>query len=122
MRLRLADEHPVEGIAVQRGQIAQLRDGSFIQNQGGDEMFLALLADELGRRLGQRKFAQTVFDGDLAKRNRAQKNLLLESRIAAETVADNFGSPDTSRRNSQASSKIFICLQRTARDLPAAGR
>ena len=74
--LRLS-EHSVEGIAVQRGQIAQLRDGGFIQNQGGDEMFFALLPDELGWRLGQRKFAQTVFDGDLPKRNRAQKYLVV---------------------------------------------
>jgi hypothetical protein len=30
VRLRLTDQHPVEGIAMQCGQPAQLRDGGFI--------------------------------------------------------------------------------------------
>jgi len=33
VRLRLTDQHPVEGIAMQRGQRAQVRDGGFVQRR-----------------------------------------------------------------------------------------
>jgi hypothetical protein len=33
VRLCLTDQHPVEGIAMQRGQSAQLRNGSFIHSR-----------------------------------------------------------------------------------------
>lgn len=62
--LRLADQHPVKGIAVQCGQCAQLRDGGFIQGQRREEMFFALQRDELRGRLRQVKFAEAMFDGD----------------------------------------------------------
>ena len=63
VRLCLADQHPVEGITMQRGQSAQLRNGGFIQGQRRDEMFFALLRNELRGRLRQGQFAEVVFDG-----------------------------------------------------------
>ena len=53
MRLCLTDQHPVEGIAMQHGQSAQLRNGGFIQGQRCNAMFFALLRDELRGRLRQ---------------------------------------------------------------------
>lgn len=77
MRQRLTDQHPVEGIATQRGQCAPLRHGRFIQIQGRDEMLFALLRDELRGRLRQGKFAEAVLEGNFPKRNGAQEDLIL---------------------------------------------
>ena len=122
MRLRLTDQHPVERIAMQRGQSAQLRDGGFIQGERRDEMFFALLRDELCGRLRQGKFAETVFDGDFPERNGAQENLIVRVAYRGGKRGGQFGVPDTSQRNSQVSSRIFICLQTSAKRLPATGR
>ena len=80
MRQRLTNEHPVEGITMQGGQGAPLRHGGFVQNQRGDEMFVALQRNKLRRRLRQGKFAKAVLEGNFPKRNDAQENLIL--RIA----------------------------------------
>ena len=77
VRLCLADQHPVERIAMQRGQSAQLRNGGFIQSQRHDKVFFALLRDELRGRLRQGQFAEAVFDGDLPERNGAQEDLII---------------------------------------------
>jgi hypothetical protein len=75
VRLCLADQHPVEGIAMQRGQSAQLRDGGLIQGQRRDAMLFPLRWDELRGRLRQGQFAEAVFDGDFPERNRAQERV-----------------------------------------------
>lgn len=77
MRQRLTNQHPVEGIAMQGGQCAPLRHGGFIQNQRRDEMFFALLRDELRGRLRQGKLAEAVLEGNFPKRNGAQEDLIL---------------------------------------------
>lgn len=91
MRLRLTDQHPVERIAMQRGQSAQLRDGGFIQGERRDEMFFALLRDELCGRLRQGKFAETVFDGDFLERNGAQENLIVRVAYRGGKRGGQFG-------------------------------
>lgn len=77
VRLRLADEHSIEGIAVQRRQAVHFPDSGFIQCQRRNEMLFALQRDELRGRLWQRQFAEAVFDGDFPERDRAQKNLVV---------------------------------------------
>jgi hypothetical protein len=77
VRLCLTDQHPVEGIAMQRGQSAQLRNGGFIQGQRRDEMFFALLRNKLRGRLRQGQFAKAVFDGDFPERNGTQEDLVV---------------------------------------------
>jgi len=57
MSFRLADQHSVEGIAMQPRQSAQLRNGGFIQRQWREKVLFALLRDELCGRLRQWKFA-----------------------------------------------------------------
>ena len=91
VRLCLANEHPVEGIAVQRGQSAQLRDGDLIQGQRRDEMFFALLWDELRWRLWQRQFAKAVLDGEFSERNGAQEYLIVRVAYRSGNISRQLG-------------------------------
>jgi hypothetical protein len=61
MSLCLTNQHAIEGIAMQRRQIAQVRDSSFIHRQRRDHMFFALKRDKLRGWLRQGKFAKAIF-------------------------------------------------------------
>ena len=69
----LTDQHPVEGIAMKRGQPAQLSNGSFIQSQWRDEMFFALLRDEVRGRLRQGQFAPRLCLMEISQNETALK-------------------------------------------------
>ena len=64
MSLSLTDQYAVEWIAMQSRQAAQPHYGSFIQPQRRDQVVCALLGDKLGGRVGQRKFAEAVFEAN----------------------------------------------------------
>ena len=85
---RLADEHPIEGVAVKRRQIEQVRDGSAFEWQGGNSVLRLLCLEILIRRRRKAQPPELIFDQRLPDRHNAEVRLVPS---AAHRVGDGGG-------------------------------
>ena len=74
MELRLANQHPVERVAMVIRKLGQVQNGVFFQGQTFDAMDFALGRDVLGGRPWKPQAAQGILDADFPGRNAAQKD------------------------------------------------
>ncbi len=72
----LADEHPVERIAMQNGQFVQMNHRLLIERQRRNPMPFTLLYDESVQRTRQRQFSEGVLDGQFPYRDGAEKDFV----------------------------------------------
>ncbi len=85
---RLADEHPIEGVAVKRRQIEQVRNRSTFEWQRGNSVLRLLCLEILIRRRRKAQPPELILDERLPDRHHAQVRLVLS---AAHDVGDGRG-------------------------------
>ncbi len=73
---RLTNQHAVEGIAVDRGEFRQVRQGRFVKGERVDPVPVALTGDIGERLFRQREPAELMFHEDLPKRDNAQAHFV----------------------------------------------
>ena len=76
---RLANQHSVERIFMHKRQPAQMQSSFFVELQRFNAMLLALERDKTSWRFRERQLAQSIFDGDLPRRDGTQVDFI--SRI-----------------------------------------
>src|SRR5438128_1020753 len=81
---RLADQHTVERVPMERRKPGELKRRFLVQRQTVDAVSIALCRDEPVDRLRQRQSPQRVLDGDLPCRDGAQEHLVcgINDRLA----------------------------------------
>jgi hypothetical protein len=59
---RLANEHPIERVSVERRQCVEMNDGRFIQRQGHYPVPLPICHNEMIEGSGKRQSTEDMFD------------------------------------------------------------
>jgi hypothetical protein len=72
----LADQHPIERIAMQRGKFVQVKHGPFFERQNRYPMHLPLRQQKPIKGSRQRKLSQRMFHRDLPHRHDTKQDLM----------------------------------------------
>jgi hypothetical protein len=59
---RLANEHPIKRVSMERRQFVEMNDGRFIQRQGDYPVPLPMCHNEVIKGSGKRQFTEGMFD------------------------------------------------------------
>src|SRR5437016_4790284 len=88
VRDRLADQHAVERVSMERGEPGEVKRRLLVEREAVDAVSVALGGNEAVDRLGQRKPPQRVLDGDLPGGDSAQEHFVprIDDRLAGASA------------------------------------
>ena len=88
VRDRLADQHAVERVSMERGEPGEVKRRLLVEREAVDAVSVALGGNEAVDRLGQREPPQRVLDGSLSGGDSAQEHFVprIDDRLAGASA------------------------------------
>ena len=106
----LADQHPVELVAVRIRELGEMADRRLAERQGLDTVTLALTGNVCGWRFGQWKATEVVFDQDLPEGDHAQTHVVLRGANRSDMSLGSRRLPAMYQRKTDVSRSSFTRL------------